>query len=261
MVDFAQRYGPWAVVAGASEGLGAAFARALARRGVSVLLIARRAEKLEALVSELKGLGVDARALAVDLGAAAAAERVLAEAQALDVGLLVFNAALAPRGRFLSLSAKEQRAALDLNGGTLLELTHGLAGRMATRGRGGVVLMSSLTAFQGSPYLATYGATKSFILSLAEALWFELRPAGVDVLGVCAGATRTPNFERTSPQGAPGLLEPEQVVDEALGALGAGPLLVPGAFNRVASFALRRILPRRSAVRLMGQEGEKLLPP
>ncbi len=261
MTPFSQRYGPWAVVAGASEGLGAAFAKGLARRGLSVLLVARRVDKLQGLADELRGLGVQAQVLAVDLSHPTAAEHVLTAAQPLDVGLLVFNAALAPRGRFLELSVQEQCAALELNGGTLLALTHGLAQRMAAAKRGGVVLMSSLTAFQGSPFLATYGATKSFILSLAEALWFELGPVGVDVLGVCAGATRTPNFERSAPNGAPGLLEPEQVVEEALAALGTRPLLIPGGFNRAASFALRRLISRRAAVRIMGQEGQKLLPP
>lgn len=260
-MGFKERYGPWAIVAGASEGLGAAFAIALAQRGVNVLLVARRAEKLEAQAQTVRALGVEARTLAVDLGAPTAVAAVAQAAAGLDVGLLVFNAALAPRGEFLRLPVDEQRAALALNTGALLELTHAIGARLATRGRGGLLLMSSMTAFQGSPYLATYGATKAFILSLAEALWVELAPRGVDVLGVCAGATRTPGFERSSPGSVPGLLEPEQVAAEALDALGDGPLLIPGTFNRLASFALRRFFPRRAAVRLMGAEGKKLLPP
>jgi short-subunit dehydrogenase len=119
--------------------------------------------------------------------------------------------------------------------------------------------MSSLTAFQGSPFVTTYGATKSFLLSLAEGLWYELSPHGVDVLCVLAGATRTPGYLRQRAQGgAPGELEPEQVAREALAKLGREPSMIPGRFNRLASQLLRRVLPRRAAIRMMGAQTQKL---
>ena len=128
------------------------------------------------------------------------------------------------------------------------------------RGRGAVVLMSSLTAFQGSPYASIYGATKAFNLSLAEALWSELAASGVKVIASCAGATLTPGYlKRSARGGAPGELEPAQVAKETLAALGSGPLLIPGAFNRFASFLMRRLMPRRTTIGLMGSQTRKLL--
>ena len=139
-----------------------------------------------------------------------------------------------------------------------LALAHRFGRRLAARGRGGLVLLSSLTAFQGSPFVATYGASKAFLLTLAEGLWFELAPRGVDVLAVCAGATRTPSYLRRSSRKAPGELEADQVAREALARLGRGPSMIPGRFNRFASQLMRRVLPRRTAIRLMGAQARHL---
>lgn len=118
--------------------------------------------------------------------------------------------------------------------------------------------MSSLTAFQGTPLLSVYGATKAFNLSLAEGLHTELVTKGVDVLACCAGATRTPGFLRASPDGAPGQLEPAQVVEEALQKLGRTAFMIPGRFNRFASLLMRRLLPRASTVKLLAKEAQRL---
>jgi short-subunit dehydrogenase len=250
---FAQRYGPWALVAGASEGIGAAFARELARRGLNVVLVARRPQPLAALEQEIAGASqVQLRRLPLDLARADAAARLADELADLDVGLVVYNAALAPGGAFLELPLEAQLAAIDVNVRGPLALAHGFGRRLAARGRGGIVLLSSLTAFQGSPWVATYGASKAFLLALAEGLWFELAPRGVDVLAVCAGATRTPSYLERSPGRAPGELDPEQVAREALASLGRGPSMIPGRFNRLASQLMRRLLPRRVAVGIMG---------
>jgi hypothetical protein len=255
---FTARYGPWAVVAGASEGLGAAFAAALAARGVNLVLVARRESALDEVKRALQPCGVEVRCLPLDLGRSDAAQVVEAATATLDVGLLVYNAALSPGGPFLDLPLEEQQRAIDVNVRGPLALSHGVGRRLAARGRGGLVLLSSLTAFQGSPLLATYGATKAFNLSLAEALWSELGPLGVDVLAVCAGATRTPGYLRRTPSGAPGELEPRAVAEEALDSLARGPLLIPGRFNRFASFLLRRLLPRRVAIGILAGEAKKL---
>lgn len=256
---FAERYGPWAVVAGASEGLGAAFGHEAARRGLDVVLVARRAEALGAVRNDIvSATGREVRCVALDLAepeAAASLDRMLAT---LDVGLLVYNAALAPVGEFVDVPLDDQLRAVDVNVRSPLSLAHTFARRFAKRGRGGLVLLSSLTAFQGSPFVATYGATKAFALALAEGLWFELAPRGVDVLAVCAGATRTPGYLRRSARGAPGELEPEQVAREALAQLARGPFMIPGCFNRLASWCLRRLLPRRASIRMMGSQTRKL---
>jgi short-subunit dehydrogenase len=263
MKDFLNRYGPWAVVAGASEGMGAAFARALAARGLSVVLVARRADLLQALSSELEtSRGVKTQILQLDLGEADAATRLAQATATLDVGLVVYNAALSPIGEFTEQRVEDNLRALDVNVRTPTAIAHHFAGRLVKRGKGGLVLLSSLTAFQGSPFVTTYGATKSYNLALAEGLWFELKPKGVDVMAVCAGATKTPNLMKAAPKGAPGMLEPEAVAAEALDTLGSGPLMIPGAFNKFASFLMRRLMPRTTTIAIMGDQTRKLhLPP
>lgn len=259
MSEFVRRYGPWAVVAGASEGMGAAFARGVAQRGLNVVLVARRADALEQVKREIVAVApVEVRCAVLDLARADAAAALDEAVADLDVGLVVYNAALAPGGAFLDIALDEQLEAIDVNVRSPLAIAHRFGQRLVRRGRGGLVLLSSLTAFQGSPYVATYGASKSFDLALAEGLWFELKPLGVDVLGVCAGATRTPGYLKRSPQGAPGELEPDQVVREALAYLGHGPIMIPGRFNRIASQIMRRLLSRRRTISIMGAQTRRL---
>lgn len=258
--EFAERYGRWAVIAGASEGLGAAFAREAARRGLDVVLVARRADALAIVRKEIEEqAGREVRCIALDLARSDAAETLDQALAELDVGLVVYNAALSPIGSFLELPLDEQLRAVDVNVRGPVAMAHAFGRRLARRGHGGIVLLSSLTAFQGSPFVATYGATKSFALSLAEALWLELASSGIDVLSVCAGATRTPAYLRRSGSGAPGELEPHQVAREAFDRLSHGPFMIPGRFNRVASWAMRRLLPRRVTIRIMGAQTRKLL--
>jgi short-subunit dehydrogenase len=246
--------GPWAVIAGASEGLGAAFAQALAARGVNLVLVARRSAELAALATSLP---VQTRCLALDLASDFAAP--LAEACAdLEVGLAIYNAAFAPEGAFISQSLAEVQRAVTVNCLAPVTFAHVFAGSMCRRGRGGLVFMSSLAGFQGSPGIAVYGATKAFNLVLGEALWGELAHAGVQVVACCAGAVRTPNYERSGRRPAPGILEPREVAEQTLAALGRGPLVIPGRFNRFASWIMRRMLPRRWAIRIMaGQNAKK----
>jgi len=259
---FLRRYGSWAVVAGASEGLGAAWANALAARGLHLVLIARRPDMLEATAASIRARDkVEVRTLCIDLASAGFGSELERLAGELEVGLGVFNAAHAPRGQFLDLALEDQLRSVDVNCRGPLTMAHLLGRRMAARGRGGLVLMSSLTAFQGSPFIATYGATKAFNLVLGESLWFELRARGVDVLACAAGATRTPGLMRASPRGEPGMIEPAQAVEEALGQLGRSGVMIPGRFNRFASFLMRRILPRRTAVGILGKRTRDLISP
>ncbi len=260
--SFVRRYGRWAIVAGASEGLGAAWAEALAARGLHLVLIARRREVLEATAASIRARrAVEVRTVCLDLASPDFGVEVERLSQELEVGFGLFNAAHAPRGQFLDLALDDQLRSVDVNCRGPLTMAHVLGRRMAARGRGGLVLMSSLTGFQGSPFIAAYGATKAFNLVLGEGLWFELRARGVDVLACAAGATRTPGFLRASPQGEPGMIEPAQAVEEALGRLGHSGLMIPGRFNRFASFLMRRILPRGTAVGILGNRTRKLVLP
>ena len=171
----------------------------------------------------------------------------------LEIGLLVYNAAASSVGRFLDIPIENHLRAVDVSARGPVLLAHAFGGAMADRGRGGIILMSSLTAFQGTPLVASYGATKAFDLVLAEGLWGELRERGVDVLACCAGATLTPGYERATPPGsaagwAPNPQRPADVARKALDALGRRPFVIPGRGNRIVSFVMRRILTRRAAV-------------
>lgn len=259
-MTFAERYGPWAVVAGASQGLGAEFAAQVAARGLDVALVARRAGPLEEVAERLRTRsGAAVRKIVADLRGRAGVEDVLRSLADAEVGLLIHNAAHAPAGRFLEMEVEEALGAIDVNVRSLVLLAHAFGRAMAVRRRGGIVVMSSLSGFQGAPYIAAYGATKAFEICLAEGLWYELRSSGVDVLAVAAGATATPGLAAGGARDAPGRLDPAAVAGAALDALGRGPLTVPGAFNRVAAQLLRRGLPVRSAVGLMGRQTERLL--
>jgi short-subunit dehydrogenase len=256
---FVERYGPWALVAGASEGIGAAFAVELARRGLKLLLVARRTEPLAALAQELRQRHhVEVETAALDLGRPDLASAVDALIAGRELGLVVYNAASSHIGDFLSTPLDAHLATVDVNCRGPLVLAHLLGQRMAARGRGGIVLMSSMAASQGSPLVASYAATKAFNLVLGESLWEELRSRGVDVLAARAGATRTPNYERTQPAGKVPMQDPSEVAVEALLALGRAPSHITGRINRLAGFFMSRILSRRQAVLLMGRETRKL---
>lgn len=251
-IDLRSRYGPWAIVAGASEGLGAAFARALAGRGLDVVLIARREERLGAFADALSAASeVEVRTMAADLGSPGLGERLRRETADLEVGVAVYNAAFAPLGAFVERSLAELAEVVDVNVRGPLTFARVLAEPMAARGRGALVLVSSLAGGQGTPRLAAYAASKAFNTVLAESLWAELRPRGVDVLACCAGAIRTPGYAGAARRDAPGTLDPEAVAERTLAALGRGPRVVPGGVNRLASWLVGRLLPRRLAIRIM----------
>lgn len=257
--DFFARYGPWALVAGASEGLGAEYARQLAAHGLSLVLVARRAEALAALAAQLRAEhSVDVVAAAIDLADPALVEKVALAVGDREIGLVVYNAAASLIGRFLDHGLDETLRVVDVNCRGPIVLAHRFGGPMARRGRGGILLMSSIAASQGSAMIATYAATKAFNLVLAEGLWDELREHGVDVLACRPGATRTPAFEASKPAGNWSPMEPAPVVAAALAALGHGASVVPGWFNRTAAFVMGRLLPRAVAVRTMGRATRKM---
>ena len=256
--DFRQRYGPCAVVAGASLGLGLAWSHALARRGLDVVMIAESDAPLNEVAADVaRQHGVSTTPLVVDLAQSDAAETIAAATLGLDVGIVVYNAAVSPIGRFIATPTAALRATIDVNCHGPTQLCAAFAPRLVGRGRGALVLMSSLSAMQGQAMVGTYAATKAFNLVFAESLWNELADEGVDVLAVCPGATRTPGFEASRPRLrgllAPPVMPPEPVIEEALAALGRQPVLIPGRSNRLAAWAFRHLVPRRAAVRLMSR--------
>jgi uncharacterized protein len=254
-VDFKKKYGPYALLAGGSYGLGGAYAEALAKRGMNIVLIARDKKKLDETAKRLKEqyAAIDVKPLALDLGDF---EKVKANLEKLNVqiGLLVYNAAFAPIGLFETKSEEDLATASAVNVRTPLLLTRYLCNSMIKNKRGGIVLMSSLAGTQGSPKLATYAATKAFNAILAEGLWKELKRYGIDVTACVAGAIFTPGYQQAEKaKPAPGSMTANDVAEQTLNALGKGPIFIPGGINKLARFLLMRLLSRKSAINLMVQ--------
>jgi uncharacterized protein len=244
------RYGPWALVTGASDGIGRAFAVHLAEAGVNLILAARRRDVLETLSAELtQQHGIDARVVAVDLGRPEGVTALLAEAGTRDVGLLVASAGFGTSGTFIEGDLASELEMIDVNCRAVAVLAHTFGRRFAERGRGGMVLMSSLVAFQGVPRAANYAATKAYVQSLAEGLRIELAPRGVDVLasapgpvnsGFAARASMTMSFAQT----------PVDVARSTLSALGRWGTVRPGVLAKLLEWSLA-LLPRWGRVRMM----------
>jgi short-subunit dehydrogenase len=254
---FAGRYGPWALVAGASEGLGAAFARSLAQQGLSLVLVARRREPLEALARTLPTPTIT---VVADLATMDGIGQVVDASAGVEIGLVVANAAYSPIGRFVDMDPELTRRAVDLNCRAPLELAHRFLPSMVDRRRGGFIVMSSLAGMQGSPPITVYAATKAFGAILAEGLWAELRGTGVDVLACVAGAVATPGLAGAKSRPAPGTLTPQRVAAAALRGLGHGPRIVPGFTMRLSSALMSR-LPRRTAIAVISRASRDLAPP
>jgi short-subunit dehydrogenase len=194
--EFAERYGPWALVVGASAGIGAAVADEAARRGVNVLTVARRAPLLEERAAAMRAAhGVAVQTLAADLTDPGAADAIAAAAGGLEIGTFVYNAAAEPRGYFLDVPAAEHLDNITVNCTVPTLLCHHFGRAMAARGRGAIALVSSMGAFQGGKVFASYFAAKAYEWILAEGLWAELAEAGVDAVAYVVGATRTENYK------------------------------------------------------------------
>jgi short-subunit dehydrogenase len=227
-MDFAEKYGPWALVAGASEGTGRAFARKIAARGVRPILIARREQPLAALAEEIRAeTGLESVAASVDLAAPDAFDRIVEAVGDREVGLYVSNAGSDPNGaKFLDRDLETWLLLVRRNVMTVTQCCHHFGGQMRARGRGGILLVNSGAAWGGGGHLAAYSASKAFTLCLAESLWSELRPFGVDVLTLLLSITDTPEFRRLmAEKGLPlmPMASPDVVEEVGLNRLPEGP--------------------------------------
>lgn len=251
-IAWKDRFGGAALVTGASGGLGEEFARQLAARGMDLVLVARSADKLQTLASDLqKRHSVRAQVVALDLtrnDAAATLQSKLAAAGT-TVGMLVNNAGYGSHGDFETLDAQNELRMVDLNCRTPLAMTHAFLPGMLQRRRGGIIFLSSIGAYQPTPYFANYSATKAYNLMLGEALWAELKPKGIDVLALSPGYTRTGFQEagdvKSKPMG--GWAEAGDVVNRALNKLGRKPSTIYGFRNWFIAWTLR-FTPRRIVV-------------
>ena len=254
---FKDHYGPWAVVVGAAQGIGAEFCRQLAARGFHLVMVALEDDELRALGRRLEeDNGVQTRTVTGDVTNADVVGRLEAAAEGLDVGLLVYNAALSSTAAWLDTPLDRHLAMVNVNVRSPLILIDRFVPPMVKRGRGGLILLSSMSALQGSPMVATYAATKAFTLNLAESLWDEWRRSGVDVMAVVPGPTDTPGYRASAPRRTrwtPTPMSVEPVVAQALAALGSRPWVVPGRTNKILGFAFSRLIPRRRAIGFMGK--------
>jgi len=261
---FKQKYGPWALVTGSAVGIGAAFAEQLAARGFNVVLVDNQKDLVKAQAERLRSR-VEVRECVVDLADAGQVSRMLEETADLEVGLLVANAAHAATAPWLEIPLEDKLRQIAVNCIAVTQMVDRVSRAMAERGRGGIIIMSSMAAGIGSPRVATYAATKAFDLILAESLWVELGERGIDVLAVRPGMTRTPGFEgslgaRAKLPAAVRIMEPDDVARGALEALGKQPSIITGGSNRVANALLQRILPRKTAIRMMSKTTRAMYP-
>ncbi len=243
------KYGPWAVVAGGSEGVGAEFARLLAGAGVNLVLVARKPEPLEKTATDCRELGAEVRTLATDLADSSAVAELTSLTAGLEVGLLIYNAgANTCSAEFLDAELADFQKVIDLNVTTMMALVHHYGRAMRERRRGGILLVGSMAGYLGSVRHTVYGGVKAYGRIFAEGLWLELREYNVDVVELVLGVTRTPAMERVGLNfDVPGMrvAEPADVAREGLDHLGDGPVHVAGGN---AEDVVRRSDPDRAKV-------------
>jgi hypothetical protein len=248
-----ERYGEWALVTGASSGIGAEFARALARDGVSCVLSARRADRLQTLATELESaFAVKTRVVPVDLSAPDGADRLVDAVADLDLAVVVANAGYGLAGRFDRQDVRRLRDMVQLNCIAPVTMVNRLLPRLKVRGRGAILIVSSIAGHQPVPFNAVYSATKGFDLLLGEALWAELLGTGIDVLVLEPGPTAT-EFQQVAGETAHEGEPPHRVVGVALNALGYQPSVIPGWFNWLRANAAARLAPRSLAALVAGR--------
>jgi len=261
MANLKDRYGPWALIAGGSEGVGVSFARKLAADGVNLVLVARKPEPL-AETAEKVGteFGVQVRTLGLDLTAPDAVDRVRQITDDVEIGMLIYNAGTDNNARDMldrSLGGLERVIALNVLGQT--RFVHHYGAAMRGRGKGGIVLVGSLLAYAGGGGMSVYAAAKSFSHTLAKGLWYELQPHGVDVLGLVLSATKTPAAYRLGLKMDDPVIvasEPDVVAQEGLDQLGKVPLWVVSDAAEFAGYI--RSLSDAEAVELVSRSAREM---
>jgi short-subunit dehydrogenase len=248
----ARRYGPWAIVTGASDGIGRSFATVIAKSGLNLVLVARREGVLRDLADRLhQSHGVAVMVITADLSLSEESARIMHETSDLDVGLLVAAAGFGVSGPFVGNDIQVELNMIDVNCRALAQMTHAFVQRFVARKSGGVILMSSLVAFQGVPRAANYAATKAYVQTLAEGLHDELLPFGVDVLASAPGPVKSGFGHRAGMRISAGQT-PDQVAEASLKALGRRTTVRPGFLAKALEASLK-LLPRGGRVKIMAR--------
>lgn len=241
--DFSARYGAWAIVTGASSGIGEAFAHALAARGIRPLLLARRADELARVAAQVTARhGIACATLTADLGDPGFADALDAACEGREIGLVVANAGYNPAGGFLDMPAEMLSRIIDVNDRANVLLANRWLPRLKQRGRGGFLLVASTEAYMPTPYSACYSASKAFVLAFGEALWGEFLDTGVDVLVLSPGATDTPLLASRAIAGIKSM-SAREVAEIGLANLGKGPSVIAGKAN-ARQTRMMRLMPR-----------------
>lgn len=264
--DMKEIYGSWCLLAGAAEGLGEAYALALAKRGMDIIMVDVQDVLMQALGDKLeKDYGISTRRMCLDLAEKESAGRIMEAMKDTSCRLIIYNAAFSGIRRFSEYTQEDLDRYIKVNTRMPARLVHGMTG-LHTENPGkkkGIILMASMAGLWGSGLLAPYGATKAFNIVLAEGLHHELKSRDFDVMACVAGPTSTPAYLLTQPRYGRipiHVMTPEQVAEGALDSLGKRAFYIPGWQNRLNYFLLTRILPRKLAARLFNQATGNLYP-
>jgi short-subunit dehydrogenase len=258
-IDIAGRYGPVALVTGASSGIGRSFAELLAAKGLDLVIVARRVQRLDELASSLSHrYRVKVTVCQIDLSTTTAAQQMLDATALLDVGLVVSNAGFGLKGRYEEGDPRKLSEMLTVNCHIPMMLAHGFIPRLRKRGRGGLILTSSVEGLIGCPFSTVYSATKALVKSLGEGLWGELTPEGIDVLTLCPGATDTEAaaLQGIDPKTLHNLMSPDDVARLTLENIRNGPTYIPSAHYQ-AAFDRLLSMPRADALAAMARSMRK----
>jgi short-subunit dehydrogenase len=248
-------YGPVAVVTGASSGIGKSFAKLLATKGLDLVLVARRVARLQELAEQLRAeYGIQVSVCEVDLAGAGAAQQILDACANLDVGLVVSNAGFGLKGEFASGDAAVMTAMIMVNCNTPMLLARGFVPRLKARGKGGIILTSSVEGLIGCPYSTIYSASKGFVVNLGEGLWGELVGEGIDVLTLCPGATDTEAaaLQGIDPKTLSNVMSPDEVAMLTLDNIKNGPTFISSKHYQ-KTFDMLLSMPRRDALLAMAK--------
>lgn len=249
---FKKKYGTWAIIAGAAEGLGEAYSIELAHKNINLIMVDNQPETLSNLSKKVENeYGVKTVQLIIDLSEPTAAKKITNEIKKVDCRLLIYNAAYSLIKPFVNHTEAELDNFIEINTKTQLKLVHQFTKHLTSKKQsGGILLMSSLAGLIGMQLVSSYAATKAFSWNLAEALHYELKPSSIDVLACVAGATETPAYLKTKPIYGffkPLVMKANDVANSALKQLGKRALFIPGFSNRMNYFILTRLLPRKMA--------------
>ncbi|MCO5231352.1 MAG: SDR family NAD(P)-dependent oxidoreductase [Chitinophagales bacterium] len=257
-MSFKEKYGPWALITGASSGLGVEYALQIAEKGLNVVLVARRIQLLEQLAEKIKNqYQVEVRTIELDLASEGFYSVLEQQTADLDIGLVVNNAGINCEGDFYRGDLNRNIQMLRLNVEAPFIIAYNMVKKLLERGKGGLIFTASSSAFQATPYLSHYGATKSYILSLAESMNYEFSGRNIDVIALCPGMTESEMTKGM--KGSPIVMKAAPVVKLALDKIGKEAFVVPGLGNKIQVFMTQRILGRDIARVTTGALMKKVL--